>query len=177
MARASAASLAAMSPPTKGAQEARDHALDMAWRTAAEASWWLRDYVTAETEIGHSLELRKALPPRNLGEQRDAYYPVVLASVIASGLGDHAKAQKQIAPVVEFERGLYERRDNEDLTQHIEYAQALYASALADPMAGSRRQVLKQAAGLIDSLPAAMRGLKSVARLRGAIAAEQRGAG
>ncbi|HEX8740010.1 MAG TPA: hypothetical protein VF925_07685, partial [Casimicrobiaceae bacterium] len=111
----------------------------------------------------------------NLGEQRDANYPVVLASVIASGLGNHAKAQQLIAPVVAFERGLYERKDNEDLTQRIEYAQALYASALANP--ATRGQVLKQAAGLIDGLPAPMRSLKSVARLRGAIAAGQRGAG
>ncbi|HEX7327746.1 MAG TPA: hypothetical protein VF428_04315 [Casimicrobiaceae bacterium] len=177
IALASAASLASMSPPTKGAQDARARALDMAWRTAAEASWWLHDYATAETEIAHSLELRKTLPPRNLGEQRDAQYPIVLASVIASRLGDHAKAQKLIAPVVDFERGLYARKDNDDLTQRIEYAQALYASALADPTSRSRGQVSKQAAQLIDSLPTAMRNLKSIARLRGAIAAEQRGAG
>ncbi|HEX8741006.1 MAG TPA: hypothetical protein VF925_12810, partial [Casimicrobiaceae bacterium] len=111
MARESAKRLEAMKPPGPGAKDGRDRALDQTWRIAAEASWWMHDYKTAETEIEHSLELHKTLPSRNLGEQRDANYPVVLASVIASGLGNHAKAQQLIAPVVAFERGLYERKD------------------------------------------------------------------
>ncbi|MGH8802887.1 MAG: hypothetical protein ACREX6_11410, partial [Casimicrobiaceae bacterium] len=167
---ASAKRMEAMRPPVAGAKDGRDRALEMAWRVAAEASWWLGDYARAEAEITHALGIRKTLPPRNLGEQRDAGDQLVIASMIAARLGDHARAQKILAPVLELQRGLDARKDNEDRTQHIEYAQALYASALATP--ASKGPALKQAAGLVDALPKAMRGLKSIQRLRGAIAAE-----
>ena len=58
--------------------------------------------------------------------------------------------------MLELHRGLFARADNEDLTQHVEFAQALYASALA----GSPQKAaeLKQAGGAHRrSLPPAMR--------------------
>jgi len=161
-----------MTPPISGAKDVRDRALEVAWRTAAEASWWLRDYARADSEIAHALTIRKAIPPRNLGEERDANVQLVVAAVIAASVGDYARARRIIDPVLAFQRGLYQRKDNEDLTQHIEYAQALYASALAAP--DTRGPRLKQAGALIDALPAAMRDLKSIQRLRGAIAEEQK---
>jgi len=172
MAIASAGRLEAMTPPISGAKDVRDRALEVAWRTAAEASWWLRDYARADSEIAHALTIRKAIPPRNLGEERDANVQLVVAAVIAASVGDYARARRIIDPVLAFQRGLYQRKDNEDLTQHIEYAQALYASALAAP--DTRGPRLKQAGALIDALPAAMRDLKSIQRLRGAIAEEQK---
>jgi hypothetical protein len=68
-------------------------------------------------------------------------------------------------------RGLYARKDNEDLIQHVEFAQALYASALAG--SPRKRAELKQAAALIDQLPPAMLGLISVRRVRAWIAEAQ----
>ncbi len=172
MAIASAARLEAMTPPISGAKDVRDRMLEGAWRTAADASWWQHDYARADSEIAHALTIRKTIPPRNLGEERDADEQLVLAAVIAAGVGDHARAQRLIEPVLKLQQALFQRKDNEDLLQHIEYAQALYASALAAP--DTRGPRLKQAAALIDSLPAEMRGLKSIRRLRNAIAEEQK---
>jgi len=73
--------------------------------------------------------------------------------------------------VLELHRGLYARADNEDLTQHIEFAQALYASALAGSTDSAAE--LKQAAALIDALPAPLRALISVSRVRAWIADAQ----
>ena len=167
-AHASARRLEQITTSTPGQKDGRDRTLEVAWRTAADASYRLHDYASADVEIGRALEIRKTLPPRNLSEERDASDQLMLAAMIAAGLGDYAKAQRIIEPVLQFHRGLYERKDNEDLTQHIEYAQALYASALAAP--GAKASRLKQAAAVIDSLPPAMRRLISVDRLRRQIA-------
>ena len=163
-ARESARRLEQITTQTPGQKDNRDRALEIAWRTAADASYRMHDYAAANAEIGRALEIRKTLPPRNLSEERDASNQLTLAAMIAAGLGDQTKAQRIIGPVLDRYRELYERKDNEDLTQHIEYAQALYASALASPDA--RRSRLSQAAKVVDSLPAAMRRLISVERLR-----------
>ena len=68
-------------------------------------------------------------------------------------------------------RALFARADNEDLTQHIEFAQALYASALA--RSGGSAGELKEAAAILDALPPAMRALISVKRIRASIADAQ----
>ena len=170
-ARASAQRLEQVVPPGPGAKDVLDRALEVAWRTAAEASYRLHEYGQADTEIGRALEIRKTLPPRNIGEERDANVQLALAAMIAAARGDHAKAQRIIDPVVQFNRKLYERKDYEDLQQRLEYVQALYASALA--ASGAKRPQLAQAAALVDSLPPAMRRLISVERLRASIAEAQ----
>jgi tetratricopeptide (TPR) repeat protein len=152
-------------------QQARNSTLEAALRSAADASYRLKEYAAADTEIRRALELRKMIPTRTLSEQRDAANLTVLASMIAARLGRSDEASRLIAPVLELHRGLHARKDNEDLTQRIEYAQALYASALSG--SPERRAELKQAAALIDALPAALRGLISVSRLRAWISEAQ----
>jgi hypothetical protein len=95
----------------------------------------------------------------------------VLAGRIAARLGRYDEARGLIDPVLDMERKLYEREDNEDQLQRIELAQALYASALA----GSPRKAvaLKEAAALIDALPPQLRAMISVRRLRADIAEAQ----
>ena len=163
--------LEAITPPQAGAKESRDNALWVAWRMAAEASWWRRDFASAGNEIAKALEVRRQVPLRNIGDQRNQNILLTLEAWIAAGSGDSARAGRIIAPVLAFERSLYLRKDNEDLTQHIEYAQALYASALAAPAA--KASPLAQAVRLIDSLPPAMRRLISVSRLRARITEAQ----
>jgi hypothetical protein len=151
----------------------RNRTLEMAYRTAAEASYRLNDYATADAEIKRALEIRKGIPVRTLSEERDAGEQALLAAMIAVRMGRQADAQQMIEPVLNLHRGLYARgKDNEDLFQHVEFAQALYVSALA-----SREQKaaeLAQAAAIIDSLPPAMRGLVSVTLLRDEIADEMK---
>jgi hypothetical protein len=108
------------------------------------------------------------VPLRSVSDRRDLNILLTLEAWIAAGAGDRAKAQTIIEPVLAFERGLFERKDNEDVTQYIEYAQALYGAALADPRAA--KASLSQAARLLDALPAPLRTLKSIERLRAAIA-------
>ena len=154
------------------AQSGWNAALEIAYRTAADASYRLKRYAAAEGDIRRALELRKSIPTRMLSETRDAAAQTTLAAMIAARLGHTEEAAQLVGPVLELHRGLYARTDNEDLTQRVEFAQALYASALAGSR--DRRAELKQAAALIDALPGAMRVI-SVARLRASIAEAQQG--
>ena len=91
--------------------------------------------------------------------------------MIAARLQRYADARRLIDPVLELNRGLFARADNEDLIQHIEFAQALYASALA--RSADSAAEMKQAAALIDALPAPLRALISVRRIRASISDAQ----
>jgi hypothetical protein len=73
--------------------------------------------------------------------------------------------------VLDMQRNLHERKDNEDQLQRVEFASALYASALA----GSQRKAseLREAAALIDALPSQLRAMISVRRVRADIAEAQ----
>ena len=117
------------------------------------------------------MELRKSIPTRTLGERRDEAGQAILAAMIAARLERHAEARRLIDPVLEMHRELFARADNEDLTQHIEFAQALHASALA--RSGGSAAELKQAGAIIDALPPAMRELITVKRIRASIADAQ----
>lgn len=145
--------------------------LDVAYWTAADASYRLKDYSAADADMQRALAVRKSIPVRTLSDQRDAGNEATLAAMIAARLGRVAEAQRLLGPVLELQRGLYARKDNEDLTQHVEFAQALYASALAGSPQNAAE--LKQAAALIDGLPPAMRALISIGRVRASIAEAQ----
>jgi hypothetical protein len=171
MARASAKRLEQIKTATEPEAQRKNATLEMAHRTAADASYRLADYAAADADIQRALALRKTIPTRTLSEERDAGSQAVLAAMIAARRGQNAQAQRLLAPVLELHRKLIARADNEDLTQRVELAQALYASALAgSPQKGAE---LKEAAALIDALPPAMRALISVSRIRASIADAQ----
>ena len=150
----------------------RNKTLEMAYRTAAYASYRLKNYGEADTEIKRALEVRKSIPARTLNEQRDEADQRVLAALVAARQGRNAEAQQFLAPALKLHRDLYARGpDNEDQSQRLELAYALYASALASP--NQRTSQLAQAASMLDGLPAAMRNLISITRLREAITEEQ----
>jgi hypothetical protein len=131
------------------------------------------DYAAADAEIRKALAIRRAIPTRTLAEERDAADQLMLAALIAARLQRYAEAQQIIDPVLKLHRGLYERgKDNDDLTQRVQFARALYVSALAAP--GQKTAQLTQAAMIIDGLPPPMRRQISVAFLRGQIAEEQK---
>ena len=170
-ARASIQRLEQIKNPPASRMLDRNRTLEMAYRTAAEASHRLNDNAAADADIKRALEIGKGIPVRTLGEERDADEQVMLAATIAVRMGRYADAQQMIEPVVKFHRGLYARgKENEDLFQHIEFARALYVSALS--ARGQRGLELTQAAAIIDALPSAMRGLISVSLLRDEIAEE-----
>ncbi|HET8875795.1 MAG TPA: hypothetical protein VFO53_05650 [Casimicrobiaceae bacterium] len=171
LARASAARLEQIRNPTASQAELRDSALELAYRTIADASYRLKDYAAADSAIQHALALRKTIPTRTLGDRRDAGTQAVLAGMVAARLGRIDEARRLIDPVLDLQRKLHERTDNEDQLQRVEFAQALYASALA----GSPHKAaeLKEAAALLDALPPQLRALISVRRVRADIAEAQ----
>jgi hypothetical protein len=172
LARASAKRLEQIRKATPQQDLDRNRALDVAYRTAATASYGLKDYAAADVEIKRALEIQRTIPKRTLSDERDARDALMLAAMIAARLERYAEAQGIIEPVLKFHRGLYARKDNDDLTQHIQFVHALYVSALAAP--GQKTAQLTQAAAIIDGLPPQMRRQISVAYLRGQIAEEQK---
>src|SRR5450759_5393152 len=97
----------------------------------------------------------------------------MLAATIAARMERYAEAQQIIDPVLKFHRKLNARgKDNEDLSQRVELAQALYVSALAAP--AQKTSQLTEAAAIVDGLPPAMRRQISITVLRDRIAEEQK---
>ena len=98
-----------------------------------------------------------------------------MATLLAMALareGRAADAQHVITPVVKFHRELAARNHGDEF-QHVEFASALYAQALADKHA--RPALLKEADALIAGLPAQMRDLRSVRLWRDRIREELHG--
>jgi len=108
---------------------------------------------------------------RTLADRRDTGTQSVLAGLIAARLGRRDEARALIDPVLAMQRELASRPDNDDQVQRVEYAQALYASALAG--SPHRAEELRQAAALVDGLSAQMRNLISIRRWRAWIAEAQ----
>ena len=171
-ARASARRLEQIKIANPQQELGRNRSLEVAYRTAAEASYRMNDYAAADAEIKKALEIRRAIPTRTPYEERDADDQLMLAAAIAARLQRYAEAQQIIEPVLKLHRGLNARKDNDDLTQRVQFARALYVSALA--ATGQKTAQLTQAASVIDGLPPLMRRQISIAYLRGQIAEEQK---
>jgi tetratricopeptide (TPR) repeat protein len=171
-ARASARRLEQIKNLNPQQELSRNRALEVAYRTTAVGSYRLGDYTAADADIKKALAIRRGIPTRTLVEQRDADDQLMLAALIAARLQRYSEAQQIIEPVLKRHRGLFERKDNDDVTQRIQFAQALYVSSSAAP--GQKSAQLTQAAAIIDALPPQMRRQLSVAYLRGQIAGEQR---
>jgi tetratricopeptide (TPR) repeat protein len=173
LARASARRIEQIKNATPEQELDKNRMLEVAYRTAAEASYRLKDYAAADADIKRALEVGRAVPKRMLVEERDANAELMLAAMVAARLNRLAEAQKIIEPVLKFHRRLYARgKDNEDLSQHVELAQALYVSALAAP--GQKTAQLTEAAAILDGLPPMMRHQISVTVWRDRIAEEQK---
>jgi hypothetical protein len=170
LAQASAARLERIEPGAAPA-ERRDGLLERAYRFSADAAYRMKDDAAADADIQRALAVRERLPMRTLADRRDAGTQSVLAGMIAARLGRLQQARALIDPVVAMQRELASRPDNDDQIQRVEYAQALYASAIAG--SPHRSDELRQAASLLDALPAQLRNLISVRRWREWIAEAQ----
>jgi hypothetical protein len=171
-ARASAGRLEQIKTANPDQELTRNRTLESAYRNTALASYRLGDYASADAEMRKSLELGRSIPIRTPNEKRDANARLMLAAAIAARLERYTEAQQIIEPVLKFHRALFTLKDNEDLSQRIELAQALYVSALAAP--GQKAGQLSEAAALLDGLPSGLRQLRSTTRLRDSIAEEQK---
>jgi tetratricopeptide (TPR) repeat protein len=126
----------------------------------AQAAYLLKDYSTAERAMSRVLEIRTHQPWLEQGDRREVGYERAFAALVLARQGRQAEAQKLIAPVLEFERGL-SPKNRDDPTQRLELAVALYVASVAG--LGDASAQLAEANALIDKLPAEMRGLRDVA--------------
>jgi hypothetical protein len=126
----------------------------------AQAAFILNDYATAERAMTRVLEIRTHQPWLEQGDRRDVGYERAFAALVLARQGRQAEAQKLIAPVLEFERGL-SPKNQDDPTQRLELAVALYVASVAG--LGDASAQLAEANALMDKLPAEMRGLRDVA--------------
>ncbi len=129
----------------------------------AQAAYALEDYQGAERAARDALEWRGRWPVQNDGERRDQAEVATGLALAVMRQGRAAEALEVINPVVKFHRELA-ARNHGDQWQHVELASALYAQALSDLR--RRAPLLREAATLIDSVPAPMRALQSVRRWR-----------
>ncbi|WP_295992706.1 hypothetical protein [Rugamonas sp.] len=141
-------------------------ALLIAHRAAAHQAFAAGDYARAEAESGAALKLHNM-------DISDVARPVFLA--------EHALALARLRRLPEaralVKLALDEQRaqiaaGSDDQTLRMELAQSLYVSALTQPTAGMAE--LKEAAALLDRLPAEMQAYRTVRLWRGRIADEMR---
>jgi tetratricopeptide (TPR) repeat protein len=143
------------------------------YRDLANAAFMLGDYPAAEAALKKSMTSQALLTDVTMDRQRDVAQSQILLAMILARQGKQADAQRAVAPALKLHRELQARKDNQDLTQRIELAQALLASAMAG--GGKEAASLAEAAALIDRLPPSLRQLRSTELLRKMIAEEQGG--
>jgi hypothetical protein len=145
---------------------------NQAWKTsilgftglmAANATWRLGDIKATEQWSRTGLEAtgNSNWSPLNKGLQ-SSQLNVLLAKAL---LAQHreAEAREAIAPSVAFMRDL-QKRNRQDLMLNVAIARTLYGEALTDP--ARRAALLREAAAMLDALPANVRKLADVRRLR-----------
>jgi hypothetical protein len=159
--------------PHPGTQEAWAFESNQAdlYRADAEASLRMDDPAAAEKAIREAMTHLQRVPEKSMDRRRDVMAIQVLHAASLARLGRNAEAQQVLAPALAFYREWYARK-HDDMSFHVEFAKGLYALALADSKQSAA--ALKQAANLIDTLPAPLRGVKSVSLWRSWITEEQR---
>jgi tetratricopeptide (TPR) repeat protein len=159
--------------PESGVQENQKFvSLFVAYHLQGRANFLLGDFAGAERTERASIAARKHTPIEAVGDQRDiAELSTWLAMAIARQ-GRFGEAAQMIAPVVKFHRELA-AKNHGDEWQRLELASALYAEALTDKTHAA--VLLREAAAIIDILPAAMRSMRGVKLWRDLISAAERG--
>ena len=139
------------------------------------AEYLAGDYAAAEKSERDALAAREQSGLTNaVQDKRDIAEATTWLSLAVARQGRSAEAAKILEPALALHRQLGAKNRGE-LWQHVEFAFALYAQGLADKAGGSAS--LSRASAMIDSLPADMRALHEIRRLRDWIAAAERGAG
>jgi tetratricopeptide (TPR) repeat protein len=140
---------------------------------AGSAALTQKDYSAAEQGLRTALAARAQTGNSSQDDKRVLGQLTTWLAIAVARQGRTAEAAKLIAPVVQFERGLT-ARNHGDAWVPVELAGALYAQALT-----ARAQsptLLHEAAALVNSLPADMRGMHDQRMLREYIDAELKGA-
>jgi len=126
---------------------------------AGQAEYMLGDPAATEKSMRQALEMHKHWPTHTDFDRRDEARMATLLAMALAREGRAADAERMITPVVKFHRELA-ARNHGDEWQHVEFASALYAQALADKR--QRPALLKEAAALISGVPTEMRDVHTV---------------
>jgi hypothetical protein len=119
------------------------------------ANYELKDFTAAEHNERDALKFRQAAGGEGVGDRRDMGEVSTWIAMTLARQGRLAEAARAIAPVVKFQRELA-ARNHGDRWQPLELAAALYAEALSEP--DRSPALLREAATLLDALPAEIRG-------------------
>lgn len=163
------------SKPARGVQEVQKYVtLFLASNIAGHAEYLLGNYAAAERAQREAIEARKKYLTEAVSDRRDVAEKSTWLALALARQNRHAEATEVIAPVVKFHRELAAKNMG-DRWQTLELASALYAEALADPKKGVA--LLREAAALVDGLPATMRPVHDVRKWRERIHQAQQGTG
>jgi hypothetical protein len=128
-------------------------------RFKGEAEYLLGDYAAAEKSLNEALEARKHWPLSNDNDRREVAEANTMLALALAGEHRSDEARGIIDPIIKFHRDLA-ARNHGDQQQHVELARTLYAQSVIEP--ANRAALLREAASLLDSVPAPMQALRSV---------------
>ncbi len=140
---------------------------------AGRTEFRLGNFTAAEQAERTALAARKEWFNQATSDQRDLGEVSTWLAMSLARQGRITEAAQTIGPVVKFQRELA-ARNHGDKWLPLELAGALYAQSLTDKNRSAA--LLREAAGLVDGLPPALRTLRDVRLWRDLITAAERGA-
>jgi tetratricopeptide (TPR) repeat protein len=163
------------SKPARGVQEVQKYVtLFLASNIAGHAEYLLGDYAAAERAQREAIEARKKYLTEAISDRRDVAEKSTWLAMALARQNRLGEAAEVIAPVLKFHRELAAKNKG-DRWQTLEFASALYAEALTDPKKSAA--LLREAAALVDGLPATLHAVRDVRKWRERIHQAQQGAG
>jgi tetratricopeptide (TPR) repeat protein len=146
--------------PEPGNQEFQKFVtLNWAYNFAGQAEYQLGDFAAAEHSIQLGIDARQKWPAQSTSDQRDLANLQTWLALALARQGHSAEALKVLQPILKFQRELA-ARNHGDRWQPVELASALYVHALADKTHSAEH--LREAAALLDAVPAEMRAMRMV---------------
>ena len=164
--------LEAATPHGAGQEFRKNFGLHFAYDAEARAEYQLGDFLAAERSEGKALEARKAQGGEATDAQRRMAELSTWIAMAQARQGRTSEAAQTIGPPVKLLRELA-AKNHGDQWLPLELARALYAEALAEPKKSSA--LLREAAGLVESLSAELRPLHQVRQWRERIRRAQQG--
>jgi tetratricopeptide (TPR) repeat protein len=126
-----------------------------------QAEYLMGDYAAAERTFRAALQARKEYPDSSNADHRDVAGASTNLALAVARQGRLSDAAQIIGPVVKLHRTLAALNRGDGL-QMAELAKALYVQAMCEP--AKRGPEMREAAALMDGLPAGVRQLRSVHR-------------
>jgi hypothetical protein len=130
------------------------------------------DLAAAERHVQWLASARRDLRADNTETQREQANDQALSALVLARLGRVDEARPLAAKALAFERELH-ALGTDDQMHKIDLAQALVASAAADP--AQAKTLIGEAKSLLDSLPAEARALRTSRWVEGLIGEAARG--